>query len=213
MTLPALIHDYQIFVNVQRLKSVYSVLAQAIKESEFSNGDIALWDFVSLSNKQIAEKYLIPYLKVIKTCDSDDSCFVEKYKYPNKQNFSTINQYYSFVLNNGVIVGLKRPGVHNRQDSVSVIVDVNGSSKPNTSGYDLFFFNINTKNSGCSETDTNLSPGFYPSNAGCSIDMLRYASGSSCNTFYNGMACAALLMSVGWNYKGAYVKGYNYGLY
>ena len=213
MTMPALISKYRIFVNIQRLKEVYSLISQAVKASEIDNGDISEWNFSSLSAKQISEKYLVPYLKVVKTCESGDECFVGNYIYSNKKEVTSLKNYYSFILSNGAIVGVRRPGVFNRQDSASIILDVNGSKLPNTSGYDLFFFYLNTSNSGCWETDTNLNPGFYPSRAGCSVDLNRYASGSSCNTIYTGEACAALLMSVGWDYKIAHVKGYKYGLY
>ena len=189
MTMPSLISKYRIFANIQRLKSMYSLLSQSVKISEIDNGDISEWDFSSLSSKQIAEKYLIPYLKVVKTCETGDECFVENYLYSNKKEISSFKDYYSFVLNNGTLVGVRHAGYYNNINNVLIIVDVNGSQKPNISGYDLFFFYISTVNSGCWDTSINLKPGFYPSHAGCSIDMNRYASGPSCNTFYSGQAC------------------------
>ena len=213
MTLPSLIQDYQISANINRLKNTYSILSQAVKASEADNGFVYEWDFVSITPKKISEKYLLPYLKIIKTCDIGTECFAEKYTYSNGNTVPSFKGYYSFILANGTIVGVKKPGAFNRESSIAIIVDVNGTKAPNKSGYDLFYFNINTQNAGCWEQDTNLPPGFYPSRAGCSIDINRYASGPSCNTFYSGEACAALLMSVGWDPKKAQNKGYKYGLY
>ena len=213
LTLPTLINKYKIKSDITRLKAIYSTLSQAIKNSEAENGFISEWNFVSITPKEISGKYLLPYLKVVKTCDDGTNCFAPKYTYPNGNTVPSFKNYYSFILADGSIVGVKKPGAFNRESSIAIIVDVNGTKAPNKSGYDLFFFNINTQNAGCWEQDTNLPPGFYPSRAGCSIDINRYASGPSCNTFYSGEACAALLMSVGWDPKKAQNKGYKYGLY
>lgn len=213
LTIPALIHDFRISTNINRLKVTYSLLSQAIKTSEVDNGSVSGWAIVPNTPKEISEKYLLPYLKVLKTCDDGTECFAQTYTYPNGNTAPSFKDYYSFILMNGTIVGIKKPGAFNRRSSVSIIVDVNGTNPPNKSGYDLFYFYISTTDTGCWEQNTNLPPGFYPSRAGCTIDINRYASGPSCNTFYTGEACAALLMSVGWDPKKAQNKGYKYGLY
>lgn len=66
MTLPALINNYKKAQTVSQLKASYSILSQAIKLSEVTNGEVKYWNF-NLSSEQFFEKYLKGYLKMQKT--------------------------------------------------------------------------------------------------------------------------------------------------
>ncbi len=63
MTMPTLIQNYRNHVVETRLQKVYSVMNQAIKQSEVINGEKENWDF---DDPQFYEKYLAPYLNVLK---------------------------------------------------------------------------------------------------------------------------------------------------
>ena len=63
MTMPVLIQNYRNHVVETRLQKVYSVMNQAIKQSELVNGEKENWDF---DDPQFYEKYLAPYLNVLK---------------------------------------------------------------------------------------------------------------------------------------------------
>lgn len=66
MTLPALINNYKKAQTVSQLKASYSILSQAIKLSEVTNGEVKYWNF-NLSPEQFFEKYLKGYLKMQNT--------------------------------------------------------------------------------------------------------------------------------------------------
>ncbi len=76
MTLPALITKYQKHVTVNRLKHAYSVLSQAVKLSEVSNGSIDDWDWsAAYLNSEALEiwlkQYMCPYMKYTEISNSD----------------------------------------------------------------------------------------------------------------------------------------------
>ena len=62
MTLPALISNYKKAQTVSQLKASYSILSQAIKLSEVTNGEVKYWNY-NLSSEQFFKKYLKEYLK------------------------------------------------------------------------------------------------------------------------------------------------------
>lgn len=64
LTLPALVQNYRNQVVETRLKKVYSVMNQAIVQSEADNGAKELWDF---DDPDFFNKYINPYIKYLKT--------------------------------------------------------------------------------------------------------------------------------------------------
>lgn len=64
LTLPALVQNYRNQVVETRLKKVYSVMNQAIVQSEVDNGAKELWDF---DDPDFFNKYINPYIKYLKT--------------------------------------------------------------------------------------------------------------------------------------------------
>ena len=70
LTIPNIIQNYKRHVAEVRLEKFYSSINQAIKMAELTYGDRALWYEDSSDyekNKQWFEKYIIPYLNVVKT--------------------------------------------------------------------------------------------------------------------------------------------------
>lgn len=91
MTLPALITEHKKTVLVSRLKKTYSILSQAIVTSESENGNINEWDlgedYTKANTKRVADKYFMPYLKILKTVDVSN----------NNGSYDS----YGYVLNDG----------------------------------------------------------------------------------------------------------------
>ena len=63
MTMPTLVQNYRNHVVETKLQKVYTVMNQAIKQSEVVNGEKENWNF---DDPQFYEKYFAPYLNVLK---------------------------------------------------------------------------------------------------------------------------------------------------
>ena len=66
LTMPTLVQKYQKHRTATQLKTVYSMMNQAIKMSEIDNGLITEWEFPANDNDEIKgflAKYIAPYLK------------------------------------------------------------------------------------------------------------------------------------------------------
>ena len=76
MTLPAITAKTEKQETIARLKKVYSVLSQGIKQSELDNGEISTWPVGAEITDVNAyfEKYWKPYYKNPKICSSAVSC-------------------------------------------------------------------------------------------------------------------------------------------
>lgn len=104
MTLPAMIHKYDITATETRLKKFYSIYNQALLQSSVKNGPYESWQYWNddirdedgnLVNQQDANKnsfdiYLAPYLKVYK---------VEKLKYSTGEFAG--EEFYMYYLADG----------------------------------------------------------------------------------------------------------------
>lgn len=72
MTLPALVHKYRTQVVETRLKKFYTIMNQAVKMSELTNGEFKYWgsSFQGYDNDSIEawyNNYFRPYVKTLKT--------------------------------------------------------------------------------------------------------------------------------------------------
>jgi len=198
LTISSFIVDYKKKSTVEQLKANYSIFLQAIENSKLENGDISTWD-TSLSEAQIAEKYVVPYLKVVNTFSSD------KYK-PSPKNLQDNDGYIFwwganvYALNNGATFV-----VTNRNYAGMLIsVDINGEKAPNIVGKDVFTFSID-------KTKNTLLPFGYNFKREQIIDsQYSYNVGGGCHkkggwgNYYRGSCCAALIMNDGWQIKDGY---------
>ena len=143
ITMPILIQNHQKHEMVERLKTAYSIIYQAIKMSEIDNDVVQNWELTdSIAEdediKAYAEKYIKPYLKNVKECNgSFDRCFSDNYYYLNRQNIGSTRTGYNLILNNGIAVRIHPSKEFN---ITSFTVDLNGKQKPNTYGKDVFIF-------------------------------------------------------------------------
>ena len=205
MTLPTLIQRYQKNLTVNRLKQTYSILLQAIQQSEAHNGEFQYWNMEGNDNipggnyernKTFYEKYFMSYLKIVKTCKpQSNECWGENYKYldgtaDGYRNGSN-NKSYSVVLANGTIIGFWA-----RNTWTEIWVDINGPQNPNTAGKDVFFLRF-IKNKGLI---------FYGLNEGADREYyktLGYPCTKSTATCA-GAFCGALIQTDGWEIKDDY---------
>lgn len=207
MTLPTLIKNYQKKVTVERLKTVYSTISQAVKMSEIENGPISDWDLPSgtvynyAEVRAFSEKYLEPYLKNVKKCDgSRVDCFGECMYLLNGKKFgsSESETRYYLVLNNSSVIN---PVLLGGQRVVILLVDINGSKGPNMSGKDNFSIIIATKALN-NDSGITSSAGVYMRGYGLSKDKLKTDKNNGCSKdksiLYAGTYCGAWIMHEGW---------------
>ena len=150
MTIPTLIQKtYEKHV-ISQLRETQSILSQAIKMAEEEYGDIDGWDLEigSKESNKLAGERIVKYMKVAHICgvdaDKKGKCTPENYDEKNGKSHNSVINYryssmYKFVLNNGSSVYIHTP-IKRNNDYVGFYVDINGKSRPNKIGVDLFYF-------------------------------------------------------------------------
>ena len=207
LTLPTVIQNYQKKVTVERLKKTYSTLAQAVQMAVKDNDDIEGWNF-DLVAKDFMDKYLIPYVKDIKS---------------KNERVAEGQSAQRYVLADGTTIrawSWKNPEI---KPFFMLLVDINGDKSPNVFGKDIFIFHIFSQeasryNAGSGDVAKNVPKGgLYPDGYGYSRDAMLNDRWRGCNkrgekTMNNGVEtnnaggafCTALILYDGWQIKEDY---------
>ena len=204
MTLPSLIGNYQKKEIVVRLKVAYSLLNQAIEQSQQINGDISSWNFGNghgnaSEGVTFIDTYITPYLNVIRKCYLSCVPKVTKHTLSGKEyRFYLEDITYpgrSIFLANGMQIWVytdsdKEPKI------AGIVVDINADRRPNLVGRDIFFFELTNTSSRVSFQGYNLSRDVMLNNAGegCNITAGNAA----------GRYCGALIQHDGWEIRDDY---------
>lgn len=200
MTIPNLMTAHKKRVIESKLKKAVSTINQAIKLSESENGELETWD-KTLPKEEFVKKYFSPYMKVMKICTNEDRCGYNM-KSPNIWSYlnGTPNGCYNSPFNNdrtpfismdGIlyVFGFSPiSGVAADNDKI-IIIDINGSEKPNKFGHDVFFLVRN-------EQADSITP--YGADKG------HNAIKNDCSATGSGMYCAAWIYQNGWNIPSGY---------
>ncbi len=173
LTIPSVVQKYQERQLVTGVKKFYTVITQAVQMAVIEHGTPDQWGLTREDSTPMAE-YVLPYLKNAKICrtDGESKCHTAEKLYgrngstpysPIIFNGSGATGRSGFQLADGMIIGtynqLTQPDNPDGYDICTAnfgtgsatnicgeyIVDVNGSSSPNTYGKDIFIFNL-TKN-------------------------------------------------------------------
>lgn len=192
-TLPSVIKSYQKQVTVTKLKGVYSILNQAYKNAVLENGEPENWISVGdISVEEYFNKYLKPYIKILKMCDTNRDCGYRAVTpwtmLDGSQSQTAVgkigDKWVTFVLLNGTVVLYMSFVNENKADTTHTIVDLNGAKGPNRFGRDVFRF------------DRIKGVGFVPSG---------YNSNNiDCSTQSSGAGCATKIIRDGWQIKDDY---------
>lgn len=211
MTMPVLIGKYQKRVAATELKKSYSTILQAFTMAQKDYGDISNWEFVPSQSVNgdltplkeslniFANRYLIPYLKIVTDCgvgkNSSKQCYYTWY-YADKTpiNYKPNDNTYRFIINNSTLVSLVYDNYQgNYGGRILLHIDINGLKMPNTFGKDVFIMGLNQSNSK-----------FNMFGYGNSRDTLMNNSGWGCKTSRNAYYCGALIQADGWEIKDDY---------
>ena len=151
ITIPMLRSAFYEKQTVSRLLETQSILSQAIKSAEEEYGEVGGWDITGqneASAKVIADK-IKPFLKLALDCggmDAEGKCFSSSYyKFLNGTNhyelYAVSRSKYKFMLLNGTSFAVQP--LFGNLNNFQINIDVNGPSKPNIVGKDLFLFQYN----------------------------------------------------------------------
>lgn len=206
MTLPSLIGNYQKKQTAIRLKEAYSLLNQAIQQSELKNGEINSWNFGQkhgdfAEGVDFLDTYIAPYLKVTNKCYSKNRCLPKNSKadltgknYPFYLEATTHGGRSIFIANGMQI------WVYTDSDEAikiaGIVVDINADRAPNLVGRDIFFFELKNNS-----TQVTLQ-GYDKSR-----EVMLNHRAEGCNTTAGNVAgryCGALIQHDGWEIREDY---------
>ena len=206
MTIPTLINNYQKNTVVTQLRKSYSVFQQAYGMAQVNNGNPTDWVPASPSYSRANiisfwQTYMLPSLKVAKICDSADgsdfyNCWSNEIKGLNGTLGSTdinTSQGFSFILADGTNVQVSDSDTYG-----AIYVDLNGKSKPNVIGKDVFRMDM-----------------YYNGNSGLHLDGFTRTRDellnatppnaiNACNKASWGTGCAFVIQVDGWTIKDDY---------
>lgn len=165
MTIPTLMTKISDAQNKTRLKAAYSILSRALKLAQEDDEDWRTWDYYHdpACTRDIYNK-LSKYMKVAQNCGMSNDCWAQT-KAKNGQNAlyansnGLLDESYTFILMDGFafafdiwqayniknVAGVSSENLINPSATLVIAVDVNGKSRPNTLGKDVFMFVLTDK--------------------------------------------------------------------
>jgi len=196
MTLPIIIEKQQQLHTVQNLKKFYSVMHQAVLNSQLDNGPIEYWTIgdpaegeqyaSSDTSREFFDLYLRKYLQIATDCDTGFKCFSDGSTQPNgnvAMNLNTMPNTVKYSLMGGYSIAILAEG-----KLVHIYVDLNAFKRPNVRGRDIFEFVI--------KLDDPYKKFFYPKGAEAPLDDTTEEN-PTCSWSY-GYTCAAKIMTDQW---------------
>ena len=146
MTIPTLISNYQKKQTVTKLQKAISVVNQAYRLAYDDVGEATPQEAFDMSTSKYFEKYWAPYLKVSLYCTSMSQCgYKENQPYRHKNITRQAEVYMvdtrtrtTFYTPDGFLYVIMVSGGTTPTAQSSIWVDINGASKPNVIGKDLF---------------------------------------------------------------------------
>lgn len=194
MTLPQLIKNYQKKRTVNKLKSTYSILCNAIQMAKVDYGDdVNQWELPDgidekASSDYFSEKYLIPYLKIAKDCNPGE-CLPLDYR-----------KERTFILSNGSIISVRASREYDLR--LQITMYINGYKKKMSNARDAFLIELGGGNGSLGLDKNNLLPYGYS----VRVPRTNYTAldGTSCSKTGSKTRCFALIMYDGWKISDDY---------
>ena len=198
LTLPSVVTNYQKKRTVNKLKSTYSILCNAIQMAKVDYGDdVNQWELPDgidekASSDYFAEKYLIPYLKIAKDCNP----------YVARECLPTNVQYNrTFILSNGSIISVHASREYDLRLQISMYI--NGYKKKMSNARDAFMIELGGGSGSLGLDKNDLLPYGYRVRA----PRTEYTTSSdrtSCTVTGRKSKCFALIMYDGWKISDDY---------
>lgn len=157
LTIPAIMKNYKYKLYVSQLQKVYSQMTDATKSimsdeqaNNFYETTAGVKNSCSDPNNGVCEKgagyFLNKYFKVVKSnCgdpNKDNACVAKTYKNSAGQVINPIFGEHCVQTTNGAAICM----VLNPNNRITTfMIDVNGTSPPNTSGFDMFALDMDAQ--------------------------------------------------------------------
>ena len=195
LTLPSVVTNYQKKRTVNKLKSTYSILCNAIQMAKVDYGDdINQWELPDgidekASSDYFSEKYLIPYLKIAKDCNPGE-CLPLDYR-----------KERTFILSNGSIISVRALREYDLR--LQITMYINGYKKKMSSARDAFMIELGGGSGSLGLDKNDLLPYGYRVRA----PRTEYTTSSdrtSCTVTGRKSKCFALIMYDGWKISDDY---------
>ena len=214
MTMPSLITNYQKKQTISQLKKAYSVISQALVSSQAENGSIEEWNLSNIGQvnhedpngsysetlTSLLNKYFLPYLDIVENCGlyCAKQKNIKRYELNRTKEVSWSDKFhYVIALKDGTIIAFMMDnsgsGIF---QYVYINIDINGNSKPNVYGRDIFTFML-----------TSSTKKLNMAGSGYSREVLKTSGRRGCNknsTYDAGFYCGALIQYDGWEIKDDY---------
>ncbi|MDE6138631.1 MAG: type II secretion system GspH family protein [Candidatus Gastranaerophilales bacterium] len=182
MTIPNLLQNNFEKRAINQLRETQSIISQAVRMSEEEYGDVEGWGLKQDNDSAIKiANNLKPFLKIASDCgliDRDTKCIGKNYQYLNTNStvdYRNESYKYKMSLLNGSSLMVQAIG---NTGGLQFNVDINGTSKPNVMGKDLFLFQYYEK-------------GLYPMGAPKTI----YDYKNTCQMTSTGSGCAYYVLN------------------
>ena len=207
LTIPAIMKNYKDKVYMTQLKKIYGQLSEATQSMmndeqaesfyETTGGVIQSCSDINSGTCEKGEGYFFnKYLKIVQNnCGQNSKCIGNNYTNAAGDALPAPTGQYCVQTANGATICSSfnpRVGGIDNNPCLSLIVDVNGPSAPNTTGKDVFAIDVHPDGS-----LSDYSSGCAPDNKGCDPTL--------CNTqntsIYNA-ACGCLnkVIEANWKY-------------
>lgn len=189
LTIPQIINGRQATEAKSAFNTAYSIISNTITEMDANNVSIrpesydTALDFLN---------EIVKYQKVAKKCISNvgagSICYLStNYKNLDGANMDIITTSRSYVLNNGMLIAIKKGTTKNGENistPILIAVDINGKmNPPNRMGFDFFIFELTSDEglmpSGGDATTYKTATSGTPSDSDCNITALT-GSGATC---------------------------------
>lgn len=145
ITIPVFIKKYQQKQFLTMAKVNYNIINNALEHAKVEYGtDVNNWYYSSsISNRSssidFAERYMVPYLNVVKFCRDEVSypdCNIQEIFSENRDRGTF------FVLSNSAIINVFVGELYSSNIRVRIAYDINGAKKPNQLGKDIFLVEL-----------------------------------------------------------------------
>lgn len=206
LTIPTIITSCQKLITKTRVRKAYAILAQTTRMAEDEYGGVGTWNLAEGESWEIArdftETYIVPYLKADYKCpknNNEKNCDYSMHGLNgNKYNSIYKNKTYRFYLIDGTFVmvwAFYRPSYSGHKKRASIFFDINGPSKPNVVGKDIFKLEYIIEST---KKDASKIEKILP--AWIDEDRTKLLSNKSemCNVKQDGTACLALIYRDSW---------------
>ncbi len=214
MTLPAMIHKYDITATETRLKKFYSIFNQALLQSSVKNGPYESWQYWNHDitdedgnkvnqqeeNKNSFDIYLAPYLKVYK---------IEKLKYSSGEFAG--DEFYMYYLADGSAFSFARHenrdlSFYPRNPEKCLDRQAKGESTLGVCSFSFSFYPMNSSGGWRYHYKKGLEPFLY--NWDGNDDDLYNDSTYGCGQA--GSYCTAIIQRNGWKVPKNYPRRISY---